>query len=91
MNLGSGVEVPIHELARRIAPVTGYTGGMPWDPGYPEGATRGVLNVARAHKESGFGAPRGPAEGWVEKVGSYRATLDRRIVQPQATARAQSV
>ena len=31
INLGSGAEVPIHELARRIARITGYTGRIQWD------------------------------------------------------------
>jgi GDP-L-fucose synthase len=91
VNLGSGIEVPIHELARKIAHVTGYTGRIQWDPSYPEGTTRRVLDVARAQKEFGFRARRGLTEGLVETVEWYRATLDRRIVQPQATALAQSV
>jgi GDP-L-fucose synthase len=91
VNLGSGIEVPIHELARKIANVTGYAGRMQWDPSYPEGTTRRVLDVARAQKEFGFRARRGLAEGLLETVEWYRATLDQRIVQLQATALAQSV
>jgi GDP-L-fucose synthase len=91
VNLGSGIDVPIHELARKIANLTGYTGRIQWDPSYPEGTTRRVLDVARAQKEFGFRARRGLAEGLVETVEWYRATLDRRIVQPQATALPQSV
>ena len=90
VNLGSGIEVPVHELARRIAHVTGYTGRIQRHPSYPEGTTRRVLDVARA-QEFGFRARRGLANGLVETVEWYRATLDRRIVQPQATALAQSV
>jgi GDP-L-fucose synthase len=91
INLGSGVEVPIHELARKIAHVTGYTGRIQWNPRYPEGTTRRVLDVTRAQKEFGFRARRGLAEGLVETVEWYRSTLDRRIVQPEKTALAQSV
>jgi GDP-L-fucose synthase len=68
VNLGSGIEVPIHELARRIARVTGYTGRIQWDPSYPEGTTRRVLDVARAQKEFGFRARRGLADGLMETV-----------------------
>jgi GDP-L-fucose synthase len=91
VNLGSGIGLPIHELARKIAHVTGYTGRIQWDPSYPEGTTRRVLDVARAQKEFGFRARRGLTDGLVETVEWYRATLDRRIVQPQATALAQRV
>jgi GDPmannose 4,6-dehydratase len=55
------------------------------------GTTRRVLDLAGAQKEFGFRARRGLAEGLVETVEWYRATLDRRIVQLQATALAQSV
>jgi GDP-L-fucose synthase len=91
VNLGSGIEVSIHELARKIAHVTGYTGRIQWDPSYPEGTMRRVLDVARAQEEFGFRARRGLADGLVETVEWYRATLDRRIVQPQATALAQGI
>ena len=65
VNLGSDIEVPIHELARKIARVTGSNGRIQWDPSYPEGTTRRVLDVARAQKEFGFRARRGLAEGLV--------------------------
>ena len=91
VNLGSGIEVPTHELARRIAYVTGYTGRIQWDPSYPEGITRRALDVGRAQKEFGFRARRGLADGLVETVEWYRATLERSMVQPEATALAQSV
>jgi GDP-L-fucose synthase len=90
VNLGSGIEVPIHRLARKIASVTGYTGRIQWDHSYPEGTTRRVLDVARAQKEFGFRARRGLTDGLVETVEWYRATLDRKIMQPQATVLAQS-
>ena len=91
INLGSGVEVPIHELARRIAHVTRYTGRIQWDPRYPEGTTRRVLDVTRAQKEFGFRARRSLADGLVETVAWYRSTLDRRIAEPEKAALAQSV
>jgi GDP-L-fucose synthase len=91
VNLGSGVEVPIHELARKIAHMTGYTGRIQWDPSYPEGTTRRVLDVTRAQKEFGFRARRGLSEGLVETVEWYRSTLERRIVPPEKTALAQTV
>jgi GDP-mannose 4,6-dehydratase len=55
------------------------------------GTTRRVLDVAGAQKEFGFRPRRGLAEELVETVEWHRATLDRRIVQLQATAEAQSV
>lgn len=91
VNVGSGIEVPMHELARRIAHVTGFTGRIQWDPSYPEGTARRVLDVVRAQKEFGFRTRRGLADGLVETVEWYRATLEQGIVQAQKTALAQSV
>lgn len=91
VNLGSGVEVPVQEQARKIAQVTGYTGRIQWDPSYLEGTTRRVLDVTRAHKEFGFRARTSLADGLAETVEWYRSTLDRRIAQPAKTALAQSV
>ena len=91
VNLGSGVEVPIHELARKIANVTGYTGRVQWDPSYPEGTTRRVLDVTRALKEFGFRAHISLADGLVETVEWYRSTLVRKIAPAEKTALAQSV
>jgi nucleoside-diphosphate-sugar epimerase len=50
-----------------------------------------VLDVARAQKEFGFRARRGLSDGLVETVEWYRSTLDRKIVQPEKAALAQSV
>jgi GDP-L-fucose synthase len=61
------------------------------DPGYPEGATRRVLDVTRAQKEFGFRARRSLGEGLVETVEWYRSTLNRKLVPSEKTALAQSV
>jgi GDP-L-fucose synthase len=73
INIGSGIEVPIHDLARRIALLTGFTGKIHWDPSYPEGTMRRVLDVSRAQKEFGFRARRSLPEGLFETVEWYRA------------------
>ena len=91
INLGSGAEVPIHELARRIARITGYTGRIQWDPNYPEGTMRRVLDVTRAQKEFGFRARRSLADGLLETIEWYRSTLVRGAVEPESNAMAQSL
>ena len=37
VNLGTGVETPIRELAETIASVTGFEGGITWDTSMPNG------------------------------------------------------
>jgi GDP-L-fucose synthase len=91
INLASGVEVPIHELARKIANMTNYTGRIQWDPTYPEGTTRRVLDVTRAQKEFGFRTRRSLNDGLLETVEWYRSTLERKIAPAEITAWAQSV
>jgi GDP-L-fucose synthase len=73
VNIGSGTEVPIHELARKIALLTRYTGKIRWDPSYPEGTMRRVLDVTRAQKEFGFRARRNLSDGLFETIEWYRS------------------
>lgn len=90
INVGSGLEVPIHELARRIALLTGYTGKIHWDPSYPEGTMRRVLDVTRAQKEFGFRARRSLADGLFETIEWYRSTKSRPPLRLESRAIEQS-
>lgn len=56
VNLGSGLEVPIRELAERVAAVVGFRGRISWDTSKPNGQPRRCLDVSRAEKEFGFRA-----------------------------------
>ncbi len=47
VNIGSGEEVTIVDLARMIAAVTGYRGRIRFDPERPDGAPRKCLDVRR--------------------------------------------
>ena len=63
INVGSGRETSIEELARSVAALTGYKGAIEWDEDKPEGARRRVLNVTRARELLGFQATVGLEEG----------------------------
>ncbi len=56
VNLGSGMEISIHELATRIADMTGFEGRITWDSSKPNGQPRRCLDVSRAQREFGFRA-----------------------------------
>jgi GDP-L-fucose synthase len=56
VNLGSGVEISIRELAGRIARITGFSGRIIWDNTQPNGQPRRCLDVSRAEREFGFRA-----------------------------------
>jgi GDP-L-fucose synthase len=56
INLGSGMEVPIRDLATTIAEMTGFNGKIIWDTSKPNGQPRRCLDVARAEQEFKFRA-----------------------------------
>jgi len=56
VNLGSGEEISIRDLAIRIAALTGFTGRIQWDATKPNGQPRRCLDVSRAEREFGFRA-----------------------------------
>ena len=47
INVGTGIDVTIKELAETIADVVGFTGGFNWDTNKPNGTPRKVMNVDR--------------------------------------------
>lgn len=49
INIGSGVEISIHDLANVIAEVIGYQGNIKFAPQYPDGTPRKLLDCSRLH------------------------------------------
>lgn len=47
INVGSGRDIAIHELAKCVARVVGYTGEIEFDPSMPDGAPRKLMNSFR--------------------------------------------
>jgi GDP-L-fucose synthase len=47
VNVGTGTDLPIAELARLVAEVTGFTGRIEFDPSKPDGTPRKLLDVGR--------------------------------------------
>lgn len=56
VNLGSGVEISIRDLAALIAKMTGFQGRIVWDTTQPNGQPRRCLAVSKAEQEFGFRA-----------------------------------
>ena len=50
INVGTGEEVSIKELAETCADVAGYSGKIEWDISKPNGPPRKLLNVDKIHK-----------------------------------------
>ncbi|MFI0737508.1 GDP-L-fucose synthase family protein [Streptomyces sp. NPDC021100] len=47
VNVGTGRDVSVAELARMVAEAVGYTGRIGWDPSRPDGTPRKLLDVSR--------------------------------------------
>jgi len=56
VNLGSGKEIIIRDLALLIQQLIGYTGELRWDTTKPDGQPRRRLDVSRAEQEFSFKA-----------------------------------
>lgn len=71
INLGTGVETPIRDLARLIAAAAGFQGEVRWDASKPDGQPRRSLDVQRA-RALGFEARVDLAAGLAETVAWFR-------------------
>lgn len=72
INVGSGSEISILDLARMVAEVTGYTGRIATDTSKPDGTMRKLMDVSRL-AEMGWRARIGLDQGVRE---TYRWFLD---------------
>jgi GDP-L-fucose synthase len=75
VNLGTGNEISIADLASKIAALTGFTGDILWDAEQPDGQPRRVLDTTRAKLEFGFQAAIPLEDG-------LRQTIDWYISNP---------
>jgi GDP-L-fucose synthase len=73
VNLGSGQEIPIADLATFIADATGFAGRFVWDTSKPNGQPRRSLDVSRAKERFGFTARTPLSQGIAETVKYYEA------------------
>jgi GDP-L-fucose synthase len=75
VNLGTGEEISIKELAELIADETGFEGQIVWDTSKPNGQPRRKLDTSRAEREFGFRAKTPFRKGIKETVAWYRASV----------------
>jgi GDP-L-fucose synthase len=71
VNLGSGEEITIRELASLVAELTGFAGRFVWDTGQPNGQPRRRLDVSRARERFGFKAEVSLREGLRRTIAYY--------------------
>jgi len=72
VNIGTGSEISIADLARLICDEVGYRGELVWDASLPNGQPRRRLDVSRARELFGFTARRNLRDGLRETIAWYR-------------------
>jgi GDP-L-fucose synthase len=72
VNLGTGEEISIRDLAALVADITGFAGEVSWDVSKPGGQARRCLDVSRAERLLGFRA-RTPLRAGLERTVAWYA------------------
>ena len=73
VNLGTGTEISIKDLAETVATATGFEGEIIWDTTKPNGQPRRQLDVSRASERFGFEAETSFADGLAQTVAWFKA------------------
>ena len=73
VNLGTGFEITIKDLAETVAAATGFDGEIIWDTTKPNGQPRRQLDVTRARERFGFEAEVSFADGMARTVEWFRS------------------
>jgi GDP-L-fucose synthase len=72
VNLGTGVEISIREVAELVAELSGFEGEIEWDTSMPNGQPRRRLDATRAAERFGFRATTPLREGLERTIAWYR-------------------
>jgi GDP-L-fucose synthase len=78
LNIGSGRELSIAQLAAMIAELVGFRGELVWDTTRPNGQLRRCLDVSAARAKLGFESSVDLEEGLRRTVGWYMANVEGR-------------
>ncbi|HEY7266409.1 MAG TPA: GDP-L-fucose synthase [Solirubrobacterales bacterium] len=74
VNIGTGAETRIRDLAEMICELTGYEGKTVWDSSRPDGQPKRYLDTTRARELIGFEAEMPLEEGLRRTIESFRST-----------------
>ena len=80
LNVGTGVDLTIRELAEAVAAATGFQGEIHWDASKPDGTPKKQLDVSNL-AAMGWRARIPLAEGLRGTVAQFREELSQRIVR----------
>ena len=71
LNVGTGNDLSISDLAKQVANAVGFTGSIHWDPGKPDGTPKKQLDVSRLNN-MGWHARIGLSEGLKSTVTDFK-------------------
>jgi GDP-L-fucose synthase len=71
VNVGTGVEISISDLAAQVAAAVGYSGAIRWDTSKPNGQPFRRLDVSAARRAFGFDAAIDFAAGLADTIAWY--------------------
>ena len=77
INIGSGQEISVKDLAKVIAAEVGFTGEISWDRNKPNGQPRRCLDTRKAAELFGFQAHTPLEEGIARTVAWFRENRER--------------
>ena len=80
LNVGTGVDLTIRELAEQVAAATGFQGEISWDMTKPDGTPKKQLDVSRL-AALGWRARIPLAEGLVDTLAAFREQLSENLVR----------
>jgi GDP-L-fucose synthase len=75
VNIGTGTETKIRDLAELIRQLTGFEGETVWDTSRPDGQPKRYLDTSRARELIGFEAEMPLKEGLKRTIESFRGSL----------------
>ncbi|HSJ28841.1 MAG TPA: GDP-L-fucose synthase [Acidimicrobiia bacterium] len=76
MNVGTGREIRIADLAELIGRLTGFEGAIEWDSTKPDGQPRRCLDTSRARERLGFEAAVDLEEGLAKTISWWDSQVD---------------
>ena len=76
VNVGTGRDATIREIAGFVAEAVGYEGETEWDTSKPDGTPQKLLDVSKL-RDAGWEAQIGLREGIASTVAWYRENKDR--------------
>jgi GDP-L-fucose synthase len=71
INVGTGAEIKIRDLATTLCKIMGYTGDIIYNPSFPDGQPRRCLDTTKANELLGFTASKTLYDGLRDTVSWY--------------------